>query len=228
MTVPDDAVAEAPARPGRRPHVYAAVLLVIAAAALWGAGQMTWATVYAEDGQSEPRTLAVTGMDWSPWLIAAAVALLAGAAAQFVLHGGWLRIVAVLVAVIGATTAIPAISLLNSENDLYAARAIDLPARYDVVAVTTSAFGAVVVLVAAVCAVAGAVFLLRAASAGRRMSTKYASPAARRDDLERRVFAEREQQEAASEREFWDALDHGLDPTADRDQQDGGDADRKA
>lgn len=219
----------------RRSQVIAAILLVVAAAAVWLAARMTWATVYAEDGMSEPRTFPVHGSDWSPWLLAVAIVLLAAVPVQFFFRGVAARIVAVLVALVGVAVAIPAISLLTSgDNNLYAARVVDVPARYEVVAVTAAALPGAVLLAAAVCAVAGAVAMLRSGGGARR-STKYTTPAARRAELERRVFAEREQSRrepagpldgaapagardeaaAPTERDLWDSLDHGVDPTAD-------------
>lgn len=216
-------------RRNRRPQVIASLLLIVAAGALWAASRMTWAQVYAEDGLTPARIFAVTGSDWSPWLVAVALFLLAALLVQFVLHGVFLRAVAVLVAAAGVAIAIPAITLINSgDNNLYAVDAIDLPARYDVVAISSQTGAGVVVLAAAVCAVLGAVMMLRSASTGPKMSSKYTSPAARRDELERRVFAERERREAgrepdgASERELWEALDHGVDPTDDPPQTGGG------
>ncbi len=212
----------------RKPQVIAAILLILAALGVWIASRMTWARVYAEDGMSEPRTFDVHGADWSPWLVAVAVVLLVAGAVQFFFRGIAVRIVAVLVALLGIAVAIPAISLLGSgANNLYAARVIDLAARYEVVAVTTATLPGVLLLVCAVAAVAAAIAMLRAGG-GERRSSKYTTPAARREELERRVFAEREAQQAGgsvppaagqvgapSERDLWDSLDHGVDPTDD-------------
>lgn len=228
-----ETTAETPvSRPSRRAQAIASLLLIAAAGVLWGASRMTWAEVYAEDGLSEPRIFAVTGADWSPWLVAVALFFLAALVVQFVLHGIMLRLVAVLVALAGVAVAVPAITLINSgDTDTYAADVIDLPARYDVVAITSRTGAGIVVLVAAACAVIGAVAMLRSATGGSKMSSKYTSPAARREELERRVFAERERREAgqdagaASERELWEALDHGVDPTDDLPETGGGQAD---
>ncbi|GAA3964334.1 TIGR02234 family membrane protein [Gordonia caeni] len=218
--------------PNRRAKAIASLLLIAAAGVLWGASRMTWAEVYVEDGLSEPRIFAVTGSDWSPWLVAIALFFLAALVVQFVLHGIALRIVAVVVALAGIAVAIPAVTLINSGADsMYAAEVIDLPARYDVVAITSRTGAGILVLVAAACAVLGAIAMLRSASSASKMSSKYTSPAARREELERRVFAEREARQAgqdsgaASERELWEALDHGVDPTDDLPETGGGQSD---
>ncbi|MEZ5211167.1 TIGR02234 family membrane protein [Gordonia sp. (in: high G+C Gram-positive bacteria)] len=219
------------APPDRRRRAIAAILLIVAALLLWISSRMRWATVASEDLQGAPHFDAVKGSNWSPWLVAVAIVLLAALAVQFVLHGIGLRIVAVVVAIIGVTVSYPAISLLaGGKNSAYAAQAIDLPASRDVIAVTTATFPAVAVLVAVVCTVVAAVFMMRSASGTGGSSSKYTSPAARRDELERRVFAEREKREQvpASEREMWDALDNGMDLTENGDSGDDGDTDRRA
>lgn len=226
----------------RRPQFIAAVLLAAAAILLWSASQMTWATVIVADDLAEPRTLEVKGSDWSPWLTAVAIALLAAIAALFALRGWLLRVVAVLVAVFGVVSFMPGILLLTAaEGDDFAATTIDFADRYAVVAVQNLSAPGYVVIAGAICAVLAAVMMMRAATTAG-MSSKYVSPAARRDELERRVFAEREQRLAAeaqaraagadpsqksaasaddeptveNERLMWDALDTGMDPT-DRD-----------
>ncbi|MGV9710126.1 TIGR02234 family membrane protein [Gordonia sp. NPDC003424] len=220
----------------RRRKVLAAVLLAVAALAFWSASRLVWCTVLAADGLAPPRDFTVHGSDWSPWLTPLALVLLAAILAAFSLRGWGLRIVAVLVAVGGVLAAVPAISLLTSgANSDYAARAADLPGRFQVLLITTNPWAALVVLVGSVCAVTAAVLLMRVAG-GAGMSSKYTTPAARRDELERQIFAEHEQRKRAeaaggtdaaeaekagngntgtpaNERMMWDALDTGIDPT---------------
>jgi uncharacterized membrane protein (TIGR02234 family) len=72
--------------------------------------------------------------------------------------------------------------------------------------------GAVLTLVAAACALAGAVFLVR--SAGKATTTtpetvgKYAAPAVKRE-----AARSSSPEDGMSERMMWDALDEGRDPT---------------
>lgn len=226
----------------RRTKIIAAVLMAAAAAAFWGASRLTWATVFAGDGMSPDRYLTVKGADWSPWLTPLALVLLAGILAAFSLRGWALRVLAVLVAAGGVLAAFPALSMATSGSDsLYAARAIDLADRYVVRLTTANAWVAIVVLAGTLGCVGAAVLLMRAAS-GAGMSSKYRTPAARREELERQVFADYERRKSggsddaapagdegtaagsadtskadrkpqANERMMWDALDTGIDPT---------------
>jgi uncharacterized membrane protein (TIGR02234 family) len=67
-------------------------------------------------------------------------------------------------------------------------------------------------LVAAVCALAGAVLLVRSAakvgSAGAKGAGKYLAPAAKRE-----AARQESGDDGMSERMIWDALDEGRDPT---------------
>ncbi|MFT4085698.1 MAG: Trp biosynthesis-associated membrane protein [Gordonia sp. (in: high G+C Gram-positive bacteria)] len=213
----------------RRPQIIALVLLLLAALGLWWASRMTWAEVVARNGLSLPRVFETLGADWSPWLVAVAAAMLAAGAVQFAVRGWALRLVAILVAIGGVVSAVPAVSLLRDGSDnRYAADVIDIPGQYEVTAVVAKTWPGVVVLVSAALAVLGAVAMSRAAGdAG--MSSKYTSPAARREELERKAFAEHARRKAEgdvvgapaptaaadSERELWDSLDNGIDPTKD-------------
>ena len=85
-------------------------------------------------------------------------------------------------------------------NSDYAARAIDLAPRYRVLLTTVNPWAPVIVLVGAAFVVVGAVFALRAAR-GAGMSSKYRSPAARREELERKVFADYERRQRAQARD---------------------------
>jgi uncharacterized membrane protein (TIGR02234 family) len=209
----------------------AAILLVLAAAALWGASRLPWATLTAQDGLSPERDFTVHGSDWSPWLTPVAIVLVAAVAATVALKGWALRLTALVVAVIGIVSVLPVISLLTGKDPgAYAARSIDLAGRYQVASVDTRPWVAIVVVVGAVLAVAAATVLLRVARGGASMSSRYRSPAARRAELEETVFAERAAQqrsagsplppaapddgsEQVTERMLWDAQDTGADPT---------------
>lgn len=223
----------------RRRQLLAALLLIAAAVALWSASRMVWATLTITDGLSPVRARDVKGSDWSPWLVPLALVFLAAIAAGAALRGWALRLVAVLVALGGVLAAIPAVSLMVSgDNDVYAAKAIDLSPRYSLLATTSNSWAGVVVAFGAALAVAGAVMLLRVAG-GQRMSSKYQSPAVRRAEVEKQAFRAKRDREAGaagatdiatrdgapadgsaagapeSERLLWDALDTGLDPTED-------------
>lgn len=225
---------------GRRLGVIA-VLLGVASVAFWAASRMTWAELSAADGMAPPRTFTVEGSDWTLLLTPLAIVLLAGIAAAASLRGWALRIAAVIVAAIAVLGILPAITLLTGDDHTtYAAKVIDMPARYQPLEVDTSLLPGIVVLLGALAAVLGAVVMLQTAALDAPMSSKYKSPGARRAELEERVFAQRESDkesgrvpgsdapsesgrtsstEAATdgapnnERMFWDALDTGDDPT---------------
>ena len=185
------------ARVQRRTKVLGAVLLALAALAFWSASRLTWAHVLGADGLSPARTFDVKGSDWSPWLTPLALVLLAAILAAMSLRGWGLRIVALLVAAAGVLAAFPAISLvMGGTNDTYAATAAGLNDRYVVQLVTTNSWVAAVVLLGSLCAVAAGVLLMRVAS-GAGMSSKYKTPAARREELERQIFAEHKRRTAA-------------------------------
>ncbi|MBM7367177.1 TIGR02234 family membrane protein [Gordonia hydrophobica] len=223
--VPEQGDAAATRRPvNRRFQAIASVLILLAALGLWGASRMKWATVLVgEDPPYPSREVTVTGSDWSPWLVAVALAMVAAVVAQFAVRGLLLRGVAILVALGGAVSVIPAISLLTEgEGNLYVVKMAGVSDRSPVVGIPVESMPGYLVIVSAICAVLGAVFMMRTANQGG-MSSKYDSPAARREELERKVFAERERAAAAgepaatetNERLLWDSLDEGIDPTDD-------------
>ncbi|MED5801636.1 TIGR02234 family membrane protein [Gordonia sp. Z-3] len=227
----------------RRRQVLAAVLLAVSALALWSASRLVWCRVLASDGLAPPRTFEVKGSDWSPWLTPLALVLLAAILAAFSLRGWGLRVIAILVAAAGVLSAVPALSLITGGADSdYAASAADIPGRFQVLLITTVDWAAAVVLVGSLCSVLAGVLLLRVAGGASGMSSKYQTPGARREELERQIFAEHEQRRhqpdgqdggvaparrparaddpaggndapPANERMMWDALDTGIDPT---------------
>jgi uncharacterized membrane protein (TIGR02234 family) len=189
----------------------AQVLLVAAALALWGASRMSWVQVSSFDGLGQPKTTVLTGAMWSTALIPLALLVLAAAVAVLALRGWLLRLLALLVAVASAGMGYLSISLWVAKD--IAVRAADL-ALVPVAQLTgTHQYygGAVLTLVAAVSALAGAVLLMRSATGARAVATRYAAPGARR------AAAQGADADAPmSERMLWDALDEGHDPTGEQ------------
>ncbi|GAB5898817.1 TIGR02234 family membrane protein [Mycolicibacterium mageritense] len=186
----------------------AQVLLVVGAGALWGASRMTWVQVSSFDGLGQPKTTTLTGATWSTALIPLALLLLAAAVAALAVRGWPMRLLALLVAAASAGMGYLAVSLWVVKD--VAVRAAHL-GEVPVAQLTgTERFygGAVLTLVAAVCALVGAVLFMRSAARGRTAATRYAAPAARRA-----VAQADESGEPLSERMIWDALDEGHDPT---------------
>ncbi|TFV60735.1 TIGR02234 family membrane protein [Mycobacterium sp. PS03-16] len=187
----------------------AQLLLVLAALALWVASRLTWIDVASFDGLGQPKTSTLTGAQWSTALIPLALLVLAAAVAVLAVRGWPLRILAVLVALASAGMAYLAITLWAVAD--VAPRAADLAevAVADLTGTQRHYAGAVVTLVAAACALAGAVLLMRSVRRGAVPAGRYATPAARRE-----AAAQQDSEgEPMSERMLWDALDEGRDPT---------------
>ncbi len=186
----------------------AQLLLLVSALGLWVASRMPWVAVETFDGLGPPRTSTLTGAGWSNALLPLAVLLLAAAVAGLAVRGWLLRLLAILVALVTLTLGYLGVSLIVTPD--VGARGADL-AGVSVISLVGSQRnygGAIVTLIAAVCALLAAILLMRSAASAGPASTRYAVPAARRaavrsDDADSGV----------SERGMWDALDEGRDPT---------------
>lgn len=197
-----------PARRARLAVRVAQVLLVVAAAALWGASRLAWVVIRSFDGLGQPKTSSLSGAAWSTALVPLAVVALAAAVAAVAVRGWPLRVLAVLVAAASLATGYLAISLWAVRE--VAVRGAEL-AQVPVVSLVGSErhyLGAALTLVAAVCMLIGAALLMRAAASEHAVTTKYAAPASRQSMVPRD-----DPGAAVSERMLWDALDEGRDPT---------------
>jgi uncharacterized membrane protein (TIGR02234 family) len=191
----------------------AQLLLVLSALALWVASRMPWVDVTSSDGLGQPKSTTLDGASWATALVPLALVVLAAAVAALAVRGWVLRLVGVLVA--AATVGMGYVGI-----GFWVIRDIAVPAA-DLAQIPITAlrgaqrhhWGAVLTLVAAVCALAGAVLLVRSAasggSAGARNAGKYLAPAAKRE-----AARQRNQDDGMSERMIWDALDEGHDPTS--------------
>jgi uncharacterized membrane protein (TIGR02234 family) len=190
----------------------AQVLLVLAAVGLWVGARLPWVAVRSFDGLGQPKTVTLSGATWSTALVPLAVVLLAAAIAALAVRGWVLRSLAVLVALACAAAGYLAISLWVVRD--VAVRAADL-AQVPLTSLVGSErhySGAAITLAAAVCALLGAVLLMRGAVRGSQV--KYASPAQRRAAAVG-GDSERAPEGMMSERMMWDAIDEGQDPTGD-------------
>jgi uncharacterized membrane protein (TIGR02234 family) len=183
---------------------FAPLLLVLSAAALWGASRMVWVDVQSFDGLGQPKTTALTGGTWSTALVPLAAILLVAAVAPIAVRGWRLGVLAVVIAGMSAVMGYLAISLWVIRD--VAVRAVHLagvPAA-DLVGTQRHYGGAVLTLVAAIGTLVGAVLLLRSV----------AKPRPEVDRYERRGSAQSPEDDSdTSERVIWDALDEGRDPT---------------
>jgi uncharacterized membrane protein (TIGR02234 family) len=184
----------------------AQLLLMLSAAALWGASRLVWVDVASFDGLGQPKTTVLTGGSWWTALVPLAAILLVAAVAPIAVRGWRLGLLALIVAGISAVMAYMAINLWVIRD--VAPRAVhlaDVPGA-DLVGTQRHYGGAIVTLVAAIGALVGAVLLMRSV----------AKPRPEVDRYERRRSAQSPEDDAdTSERVIWDALDEGLDPTQD-------------
>lgn len=208
--------------PGRNRPVVPVVLLALSAAALWGASRMTWVSVRSSDGLTEPRTDDLDGGTWFGALTPLALVLLAAIAAVLATKGWLRRVVGVLVALVGAVVAVPALALLTGSGATAqrAATLAELPGRAQVEQVSTAAGPAVLTMAGALAAFAAGVLLARMPKDSAQLSAKYDNPVARRAAATDLVAGRGEGGDSTAppvtERVLWDALDAGTDPTEDR------------
>jgi uncharacterized membrane protein (TIGR02234 family) len=184
----------------------AQLALVLAAAALWAASRMTWVEVTSFDGLGQPRTAELSGGTWSTALVPLAILLLATAVAALAVRGWALRVLAILVAITSAGMAYLAISLwVTPDVGVRASHLADFPVA-DLVGTQRHHWGAVITVVAGVVTLVCAALLLRSATKERSGAARYARRSAVSTD---------ESDASMSERQLWDALDEGVDPTQD-------------
>ncbi|MBF6358073.1 TIGR02234 family membrane protein [Nocardia higoensis] len=217
-----DPAADRPAAAGGAPRaarpVVPVALLALAAALMWGASRLTWVTVSSADGLTEPRVDELKGAVWFGALTPLALVLLAAVAAVLATKGWPRRLVGVLVALIGAVTAVPAFALLTGSGATAerAGALAELPGRATVTEVQTSTLPAVVTVLAALCAFGAGLLLARMPRETTGPAGRYDAPGARKAAAAEAVAEQRSQDGSAlSERVLWDALDAGEDPTED-------------
>ena len=186
-----------------------ALLLLVAAGALWLASRMTWVVVNSFDGLGQPKTTTLNGGAWSTALVPLAVILLAAVLKSTVGPRWQLRLLALVVGALSAVMAYLAISFwVVPDVAVRAAGLAQVPVA-ELVGMERHYWGAVITMVAAVLTLAGAVLLLRAPVKSESNDEKYEAPARRRQAARQRTTAG----DDMSERMMWDALDEGRDPT---------------
>ena len=202
------------------------VLLLAAAALLWAASRVEWLDVVAFNDQSGEARRSLLGADWQPALVPLAVGALAAVAAVALVRGAGARAVGVVIAVLGlgagalATTALGEVD----EDRVHAAitsgeetgrtnagpgtaGAESLPEWSRVTGISTDASGpALTGAGAAALLAAGLVVLVLPARRVQR-DTRYVTPAARRGR------AAAGEGGAEGDRDLWQELDDGRDPT---------------
>ncbi len=181
----------------------AQLLLVISAAGLWVASQLSWVSVTSFDGLGAPKTTTLDGAAWSTALLPLAVLLLAAALAGLAARGTLLRLVAILLAVVSFALGYLGVSLM-AMPDVGPRGAVlaEVPIA-TLVASARYLTGAVITSAAAVGVLAAAVLMMRSAVSATRHTAKYQAAG----------HAETSDGDELSERGIWDALDEGRDPT---------------
>jgi uncharacterized membrane protein (TIGR02234 family) len=182
----------------------AQLLLLLSAAALWGASRMVWVDVQSFDGLGQPKATALTGSTWSTALVPLAAFLLVAAVAPLAVRRWRLGLLALIVAAMSAVMAYLAIGLwVIRDVGGRAAHLAEVPVT-NLVGTQRHYGGATITLVAAIGALVGAVLLMRSVAKPRQAVDRY----------ERRSSARPPEDGAAmSERAIWEALDEGRDPT---------------
>ena len=202
----------------RNRHAIVAVAgLAVAAGCVWASSKMTWVQVTSEDGLGEARTEAIDGSGWAAASVPLAVVLIAAIAAVFAVPGRWALLGGVVVAAVGLGAAVPGVlMLLAGADSTQAGRIAELPARATVTGAETAVLPPLLAVIGGALAVVSAVVWAMRPSG---LSAKYDAPAARRrngaSSTWRPADDETAQDSTTTQRSMWDALDAGIDPTAD-------------
>lgn len=190
----------ATSRPNRRELVWSILLMLAAAALLWGAGSVVWFDQRYRTPFSGDKTTGITGAMVRPELVPLALATLAAIAAVLATAGWMRRLIGLLVAMEGGLLAWRTVGWIVSPtvvDDIPGAP----PGSEPLDRLATAPAGPLLMsLGALLLLIAGLLVVLRA---GRMpaMGAKYSAPAAAR------------QGSRDPDRRLWDALDEGDDPT---------------
>lgn len=196
----------------RRGMAVSTVLLILAAVALWSASRMTWVEFTAVDGLRPPVESSLNGGEWAPASTPLALLLLAGIAAMFAVRGWWVRLVGALLAVAGvAVLAQGVLALAGGPDRSQVWSSAELSAGTEVVAAEILVAPVVLTIVAGLLAIAAAAPLIVGRTGRQGLSSAYETPAARKEAAAQ--SAANSSDVALDQRQIWDALDAGADPT---------------
>ncbi|MEY8566753.1 TIGR02234 family membrane protein [Corynebacterium sp.] len=200
----------------------ALLLTVLGAAGLWGAGQMTWLTVTVDDDKSGETVKNIIGSVWDAAGTPLALAMLAAMILSMALQPLARRILGGVSALLAALAGVAAVNLLAGEPDLSRAQALLVSGagtqrESDPVQISewatvldgqVHAAPVVLFLASAALGVVGGVLLAMKPGPARSGHSRYETPEARRDGVEKDL-----DDNPGSGRVMWDALDAGVDPT---------------
>ena len=203
-----------------------ALLLLLAAAALWIASRMVWLDVVAFNDQSGEARRSLTGSDWQPALVPLALGALAAVAAVALVRGAGARAVGAVITVLGLATGALLLSTVGDvdEQRVHAAvtseeelgrtnagpgttDAQSVPEWSEITEISTRSSGPVLTGAGAVALIAAGVIPVLWPMRRVQRDDRYVTPAARRGDPEPGGAT------PDADRDLWQELDDGRDPT---------------
>lgn len=197
----------------------AAAAAVVGAIAVWSSTRLTWVSYVEDDGLTTATDGTMDGAQWHAALAPLALVMIAGVAAMFAVRGRAVRVVGLVLVAVGLTVAVPVLTGLSGDDRADRVhRILDKAGRVEILQVDAAVGPAVLALFGAAAACAAGLVLMvgRAGRAG--LSGAYETPAARKD----RAAEVIDDDGALDQRLMWDALDGGMDPTADPGEEPGG------
>lgn len=197
---------QASERPGRSPRLlwYVVLLMLAAAALLWGASALRWSTATYRTPFSGDVQAGATGAVVRPELVPLALAALAAVAAVLA-AGGWLRrVIGALTAACGALLAWRVVSWYAGGPQDFEVPGVP-PGSVPIGTSGAAPFGPVLVVLAALALLGSGVLVAARAHLLPGMGARYSAPGARKEEYR-----------GDPDKRLWEALDEGDDPTEDR------------
>lgn len=203
----------APARTtDRRATTIAAIAAAVAGIAVWAATRLTWVSYVLDDGLTTSVDGTMDGAQWHAALAPLALVMIAGVAAMFAVRGWAVRVVGAVLVAVALAVAVPVIGGLTDDDRADRVhRILDKAGRVEISQVDVSVGPAVLALFGAVAACAAGIVLVLGRAGRAGLSGAYETPAARKDHA---AEALGDDDGALDQRLMWDALDGGMDPTA--------------
>lgn len=201
---------------------YAAILIGLGGAALWGVSRLTWLQVEVFDDKSGGSTQQLVGAVWSTEVTALAFVLLVAMVAGLVLRPFARRIVGFIAAAAAITASWQPLNLLAGEPDLVRAKNIlasgaatensQTPVLIspwaEVTGAAVSTLGPALAFLACAAALFGGVLLAVRPGTDGAKENAYERSQSRKERLEQDLSSAPD-----SGRVLWDALDNDIDPT---------------
>ena len=209
-----------------------ALTVGVGAVLLWLSSRLVWVTVTAFDDKSGDAVRGLPGAVWASQVTVIALVLVAGTLGAFTLRRNARRGIGGLTALAAIGASWAPLSLLAGSPDPERARMlltsgaatqkasapVTLSDWATVTALDVHHTGPTFAFIGSALALVGGVLLvLRPGGTGRSGSSRYVTPGARQERLERDL-----EESPDSGRVLWDALDADIDPTEDQGEEAGG------